>query len=75
MATYATIINKKNIVVQKTCAFDSIFQIVASGMGIRNVYKTDMTALIISNDFIKLSIDILTRGKIVLLSMITSHEH
>lgn len=48
---------------RETCAFDSIFQIVASGMGMRSVYKTDMTALT-SNIFIKLVIDVLTRGKI-----------
>jgi len=60
----ATTVNKEQTLVRETCACDSIFQIVASGIGMRSVYKTDITAFITSNAFIKLIIDILTQGKI-----------
>jgi len=60
----AVIINKEYIVVRETCAFDSIFQIVASSMDMYSIYKTNMTALMTFNDFIKILIDVLTCGKI-----------
>lgn len=59
-----TKIDKEQIIVRETCAFDSIFQIVASDMDMRNAYKTDITAFITYNTFIKLIIDVLTHGKI-----------
>jgi len=61
----ATTVDKGQILVRETCAFDSIFQIVASGMGMCSVYKIDMIAFTTSNAFIKLIIEILTRGKII----------
>lgn len=56
--------NKEQIVLRETCAFDSIFQVVANGIGMRDAYKTDMIALISTNHFVKFIMDILTRGKI-----------
>jgi len=58
----AAIINKEHIVVRETCAFDSIFQIVASSMDIYSIYKTNMTALMTFNDFIKILIKILIKN-------------
>jgi len=60
----ATIIDKEQIVVRETCAFDSIFQVIANGIGLRDAYKTNMMVFIPSNQFVKFVIDIITRGKI-----------
>lgn len=40
-----TVINKEHIVVTETCAFDSIFQVIASGAGMRNNYKKKVSEL------------------------------
>lgn len=55
----------EQIAVRETCAFDSIFQVVANGIGMRDAYKIDLIELNPPNHFIQLIIDILTRGKIV----------
>ncbi|EZA60003.1 hypothetical protein X777_15666, partial [Ooceraea biroi] len=60
----ATVVNSVQIVVRETCAFDSIFQITASGMGMHNNYKNTMETLHKTNLFIKLIIEVLKRGKI-----------
>ncbi|KAL0107450.1 hypothetical protein PUN28_015788 [Cardiocondyla obscurior] len=61
----ATDFNKQQIIVRETCAFDSIFQVVANGISTSNTYKTNMDALNTSNIFIKFVMDILQRGKII----------
>lgn len=60
----ATTVKKKQIILSETCSFDSIFQVVANGIGMHSTYKTNMNALILSNDFVKFTMDILISGKI-----------
>lgn len=60
----ATIVNKEHIVVTKTCAFDALLHIVASGTRMRENYKQDIGELVPKNLFLKLVLDILKRGKI-----------
>lgn len=61
----ATMMNKEHIVVRETCAFDSIFQVIANGTGMRKNYKKNISELVFKNFFFKLIIDILKRGKII----------
>lgn len=58
----ATTVGKEKIVIRETCAFDSIFQVVANGICMSDAYKTAMITS--SNLFLKLIMDVLTRGKI-----------
>lgn len=60
----ATTVNREQIIVRETCTFDSIFQIIATGIGMRNDYKSAMEKLNQTNSFMKLIIDILKHGKI-----------
>jgi len=59
----AVTINGKKIVVQETCAFDSISQVVANGISMSDTYNTE-SALNSCNEFIKFLTNIVTRGKI-----------
>lgn len=60
----ATTIDKEQIVLRETCAFDSIFQVIANGIGLRDSYKTNIMAFIYSNQFIKFVVDTIKSGKI-----------